>query len=74
MKKLSFDKLNISRLSAFWGPDDKTTPLELLIDNGDPLLLELVLKHFLYKPVLSFYLKSNTNSSAPDVYKSATLL
>jgi hypothetical protein len=44
LKKLSFDKLNISRLSAFWGPDDKTTPLELLIDNGDPLLLELVLK------------------------------
>jgi hypothetical protein len=44
LKNLSHDKLNISRLSAQWGPDDKITPLDLLIKNGDPLLLELVLK------------------------------
>lgn len=44
LKNLSQDKANISRLSAQWGPDDKTTPLDILIRNGDPLLLELVLK------------------------------
>ena len=44
LKNLAHDKANISRLSAQWGPDDKITPLDLLIKNGDPLLLELVLK------------------------------
>jgi hypothetical protein len=44
LKTLTHDKIHISRLSAHWGPDDKITPLDILIKNGDPLLLELVLK------------------------------
>ena len=44
LKSLTQDKINISRLSGEWGPDDKITPLDILIKNGDPLLLELILK------------------------------